>query len=245
MMRRRVLALGISGRWARIVLAGALFAALAASAQSPPGCPPTARDAGITDRESAQVGGEVGATRPLMRNVQRTSFPELAKVDLRVRAFHSQSDYLRTRFSISRFLLLRRMRYFIDVNPALFRQQAPTDGVCSILAHELVHVVSISHGNRIRQFGLVRLLSKRHTAKFERGTDLEAIHRGYGEGLKSFRSWLYTHIPPSKLADKQRNYFSPEEITAIQQKLREQPDLFVYWSRHVPLSRQEIQSSPK
>ena len=35
-------------------------------------------------------------------------------VNLRVRTFRSPSDYFRTRFSVSRFLLLMRMRYFVD-----------------------------------------------------------------------------------------------------------------------------------
>ena len=77
--------------------------------------------------------------------------------------------------------------------------------------------------------------------KFERGADLEAIHRGFGDGLKTYRTWVYAHIPPGKLQQKLRNYFSPEEITAIQVKLREQPDLFQYWSLHVPTNLQEIQ----
>src|SRR5881397_297847 len=82
----------------------------------------------------------------------------------------------------------------------------------------------------------------RGTAKFERRTDLEAIHRGYGDGLKSYRTWVYSHIPPNKLPEKLHNYFSPEEIAAIQMKLREQPDLFAYWRKHVPTNLQEIQN---
>jgi hypothetical protein len=77
--------------------------------------------------------------------------------------------------------------------------------------------------------------------KFERGADLEVIHRGFGDGLKTYRNWVYSHVLPSKLQAKLRNYFSPEEITAIQVKLREQPDLFQYWSLHVPTNLQEIQ----
>ena len=124
----------------------------------------------------------IGATGTVLLDISGTSFPELAHVDLRVRSFRSQSDYFRTRFSLSRFLLLMPMRYFVDVNPALFQEQAPSDGVCAILAHELVHVVSLSRGNRIRRLGLVRLLSKRtDCTKFERRADLEAIHRGYGD----------------------------------------------------------------
>ena len=135
-----------------------------------------------------------------------------------------------------------RMRYFVDVNPALFQEQAPSDGFCAILAHELVHVVSLSRGNRIRRLGLVRLLSKGQIRKFERRTDLEAIHRGYADGLKSYREWVYGHIPPSKLQEKQRNYFSPEEIDAIEKKLLEQPDLFAYWSEHVPMNLRAIEN---
>jgi hypothetical protein len=137
------------------------------------------------------------------------------------------------------------MRYFIDVNPSLFHGQAPAEGICAVLAHELAHVVSLSQGNRIRRFGLVRLLSHGYTAKFERGTDLEAIHRGYGDGLKSYRTWVYTHIPPEKLAEKRRNYFSPEEIAAIQVELQAQPELLVQWRRQVPENLAAIENGRK
>jgi hypothetical protein len=194
-------------------------------------------------REQADAG--IGAATAVIQKIRGTSYPELTHVDLRVRTFRSQSDYFRTRFSLSRFLLLMRMRYFVDVNPALFQEQAPSDGVCAILAHELVHAVSLSRGNRIRRFGLVRLLSKEQAAKFERRADLEAIHRGYGDGLRSYRIWVYAHIPPNKLQEKRRNYFSPEEIAAIQKKVQERPDLFAYWSTHVPANLQEIQNGQR
>lgn len=169
-----------------------------------------------SDGESGQTNAAISTVSTVILEVRRTSFPELAHVDFRVRTFRSHADYLRTRFSLSRFLLLMPMRYFADVNPALFQEQAPSDGVCAIVAHELAHIVSLSRGNRIRRFGLVRLLSKRQTAKFERRTDLEAINRGYGDGLRTYRKWVYAHIPPHKLPEKRRNYFSPEEIGALQ-----------------------------
>ncbi len=136
------------------------------------------------------------------------------------------------------------MRYFVDVNPTVLQRQAPSDGTCAIAAHELVHVASLSHGNRIRRLGLIRLISERYTAKFERGADMEAIHRGYGGGLKAYRTWVYDHIPPDGLQQKLRTYFSPEEILAIQMKLQKQPDLFEYWKRHVPTNLHEIQQTP-
>lgn len=231
-----------AGCQAGLALAGVLCAPWSAFGQSPQtrptaSCPPA-------DQQASLVGSSA-ATEPVIQKLRGASFPELASVDLRVRTFQSQSDYLRTRFSMFRFLFVMRMRYFVDINPALFQQQAPPDGVCAILAHELVHVVSLNRGNRIRRFGLVRLLSKSSTVKFERAADLDAIHRGYGDGLKSYRNWVYAHIPADKLQEKRRNYFSPEEIAAIQEKTQKQPDPFVYWSKHVPLNLQEIQGGPK
>src|SRR6266566_2709916 len=55
------------------------------------------------------------------------------------------------------------------------------------------------------------------------------IRRGYGNGLKSYRRLVYAHIAPSKLQTKLHNYFSPEEIAAIQMKVQEHPDLLAHW----------------
>jgi|SRR5579864_465747 len=238
-----------------IGVAGLLFATRPAESQSEPArvivsCPPGNQSAAFkpfstmySRGESVQTDAVVSTVSTVIQEVQRTSFPELAHVDLRVRIFRSHADYFRTRFSFSRFLLFMPMQYFTDVNPALFQEQAPSDGVCAILAHELVHIASLSRGNRVRRFSLVRLLSKRQTAKFERRTDLEAIHRGYGDGLKSYREWVYAHIPSDKLPEKRRNYFSPEEIGAIQIFLEKQPKLFEFWRAHVPMSLREIQKN--
>ena len=240
----------------RTVLACAgIFLSVSAICQSDPaalmpGCLPTNEQALPAElpqtrtfaSKREQGNPRMGAVGKVLQDIQSTSYPELAHVDLRVRSFRSQSDYFRTRFSLSRFLLPMRMRYFVDVNPAVFQEQAPSDGVCAILAHELVHVVSLSRGNRIRRLGLVRLLSEGQITKFERRADLEAIHRGYGDGLKRYREWVYGHIPPSKLQEKRRNYFSPEEIAAIEKRLLEQPNLFSYWSEHVPMNLRAIEN---
>jgi len=180
----------------------------------------------------------------LVTQIRQSSYPQLAPIDLRVKTFHSNADYFQTRFSLSRFVLLRRMRYFVEVNLDLFSRQAPAQGVCAILAHELVHIASLSQGNRLRRFGLVRLISKGFSRKFERRTDLEAIHLGYGDGLKTYRTWVYGHIPPASLAEKRKRYFSPEEISSLQEGLKRNSELLAYWRKHIPLSLPEITSSP-
>ena len=191
----------------------------------------------------ADHAGTASEIEQMVGDLRDHAFPELSRVDLHIGTFHSQADYFRTRFSVARFFSPLRMRYLVEVNPALLNQAPPPDGVCAVLVHELAHVVTLSRGNRIRRLGLARLLSKKYTAQFERRTDLEAIHRGYGDGLKSYRTWVYDHIPSNKLEEKLRNYFSPAEIATIQMKLQEQPDLFAYWSKHVPLSALEIQNA--
>ncbi len=188
----------------------------------------------------AEDRGEVVAA---IRALKDASFPELKGITVEAGQFQSEADYFRTRFSVGRFLFLRPMRYRVEVNLKLFSEQPPPEGVCAILAHDLVHVADLNRGNRIRRFALVRLLSGAHTAKFERRTDLEAIERGYGEGLRSYRTWVYAHVPADKVQEKRRRYFSPEEITVIERALREKPELLGYWRKHVPMSLEEAQGA--
>src|SRR5262249_53007760 len=95
--------------------------------------------------------------------------------------------------------------------------------------------------NRIQLIGLARLATKGFTARFERWADLQAIARGYGEGLKEYRKWLYRSIPPESLEEKKRDYFSPEEIDQILLAARAQPDLITYWLKHVPRNLNQLQ----
>ena len=149
-----------------------------------------------------------------MERVRAASYPELAGKDIRVRPLQSESDYLQARFDAARFLLGRRMRYVILVNPGLNSQGAPEPGVNAIVAHELAHIAYYAKGRRVRLLGLIRLLSPAWRARFERATDKEAIRRGYAPGLKEYRRWLYTHVPAGKLKAKLRDYLSPDEIDA-------------------------------
>ena len=179
----------------------------------------------------------------IIREVIKDSYAELANADVRVQTFSSKSDYFRTTFSYQRFLFGMKMRYFIKVNPRFLELNAPEAGIRAILAHELGHVFYFQQKNRLRLFGLLRLASKGYTTKFERWTDLQAISRGYGEGLKAYRRWLYDHIPASKLAEKHRNYFSPEEIDLLQAKIKQNPALMKQWLNHVPMNLKEIEAA--
>ena len=88
----------------------------------------------------------------------------------------------------------------------------------------------------------MRLVSAPFAARFERGADLEAIALGYGPGLESFRTWLYRNVPASRMEEKKRDYFSPEEIEAILQAAQRNPRIMAVFSACVPRGLAEIKS---
>jgi hypothetical protein len=155
----------------------------------------------------------------LVREVRSSSFPELRERDIRVRQFTSSSDYFQARFSIWRFLAVRRMNYVIRVSAAPALVTAPEEGKRAIIAHELAHVAYYANGNRLRLVGLIRLASKGFRERFEKRTDVEALQRGYAQGLRQFRVWLYQNVSPSVQQEKRRDYLTPEEIDAIQRRI--------------------------
>ena len=89
--------------------------------------------------------------------------------------------------------------------------------------------------------GLVRLLSSSFNSRFERKADLQIIALGYGPGLQSYREWLYRNIPASRMEEKKRDYFSPEEIAAILRAERQHPEVMRVFARCVPLSLTDIE----
>jgi hypothetical protein len=180
-------------------------------------------------------------TRLLIEEIRAASFPELKDAIIKVELLRSDADFFRTRFSLPHFFMGRRMRFLLKVNPRVFELGAPDTAVRAIIAHELAHVVYYQR-KRLCLLGLTRLASKKFTARFERWTDLQAISRGYGEGLQEYRRWLYQHVPARKLREKQRNYFSPEEIAAIQAGLQRRAELLAHWLKKVPLSLMEIEA---
>lgn len=183
-------------------------------------------------------------TRKLVEEIRAASFPELSGVIIKVELLQHEADFFRSRFTFLPFLTGRHMQYVLKVNPAVYTRNVPEAGVRAIIAHELAHVVWYRQRKRIRLFGLACLLSGKYSARFERRTDLAAIERGYGAGLKEYRNWLYQQIPARKVAEKRRNYFSPEEVDAILARTRQRPELFAWWARYVPLSLAEIVARP-
>ena len=180
----------------------------------------------------------------LVERIRTSSYPELQTTQIQVRSFKSASDFFRARPRIPDFFVKKNLRYVVLVNPRAYELEVPEDGVEAIIAHELSHVAYLKKRNRLRLLTMVRLLSKSFAANFERRTDLDAISRGFGEGLKVYRHWLYQHIPQQSLAEKRRNYLSSEEIDAILLRIRQCPQLLDSWLKKPPRNLQEVQRQP-
>lgn len=172
--------------------------------------------------------------------VSARSFPEIKTEKLKIKLFHSESNFFKARFSICRYLTFQRMRHNVYVNPVVLERKLPEVALEAVLAHELSHVAYYTRKNRFELLGLVRLLNGKATVEFERKADLDAIGRGFGEGLIAYRRWLYQQISPKEEAAKRKIYFSPAEIELIMRALHEKPELFASWKKNVPLSIEKV-----
>ncbi|MBS1786950.1 MAG: hypothetical protein JST85_04475 [Acidobacteria bacterium] len=192
---------------------------------------------------AASTDDTVERARRIAEEVKAKSFPQLRNTEIIIRLFDSRTDYFQTRFTFPSFLFGKRLKCLMKVNRKVFADNIPEEGLRAIIAHELGHALYYQSRHRLKLLGLVRLLDKDFAARFERATDLRAIALGYGDGLKTYRRWLYANISPNKLSEKKRDYFSPEEIDAVQSKLCDQPKLIELWLRRPPRSLAEIEAA--
>ena len=177
----------------------------------------------------------------LVDGVRDRSYPRLKDAEVTMRDLRSDSVFFETRFTFSSYFFARKLRYMMMFNPEAMSLHVPEDGLRAIVAHELAHIDYFQGESRISLLGLVRLLSPSFTSRFERKADLEAIVLGYGPGLQQYRAWVYRNIPPNRVAEKKRDYFSPEEIEAILQAEKQNPDIMRTFGRCIPRDLAEIE----
>lgn len=182
-------------------------------------------------------------TRQIISGIINDSYSEIKIKKIEIKTFESDKNYFKARFSYSRFLTFQKMRHIIYVNPKVFKLKTSENAIRSILAHELAHVLYYTEKNRFELIGLISLTSGEFTAQFERKADLEAIKRGYGEGLIEYRNWLYQNIPNNDIKSKKRNYFSPDEIKLILKIIKDKPQMFKIWRKKIPKNIYEIKKS--
>ena len=200
----------------------------------------------LTDFAAAQIVGaqldSVVKTKKMIEEVARQSFPEIKLHKIRVKTFESRKSFFKARYSVWRYATFQRMRHLVFVNPGAFERKLPEQAFRSIVAHELAHVSYYTRKNRFELLGLLRLMNSEAEAGFERKADLEAIARGYGEGLIEYRDWLNEQLTKVESAKKSRTYFTSEEIRLVIRALAEKPGLMERWKRDVPRDIEEIKN---
>lgn len=182
---------------------------------------------------------------PVVAGVRAASFPQLKDLEITLHSMHSNYIYFESRFTFSSFFFARKLRYMILFNPEAIARNVPSEGLRAIVAHELAHVDFFNRQSRMGLASLIQLFWAPWAARFERSADLEAIALGYGPGLESYRTWLYRNVPASRMEEKKRDYFSPEEIETIRQATARNPKMMAVFTTCVPRDREEIEQESR
>jgi len=195
--------------------------------------------------QPAQASEQIGAW---VRSLVQEAYPELNAESLTISTFSEPDSYFQSNFE-PLSLLNAHPVYKIQYNPLIWQKQCPPEAIKGILAHELAHTLDYHQGkipglflllNQIRLYPGLR--------RYERRTDLQAIYRGYGQGLKRYRDWIYAQLSLEERIRKQEIYFTPTEITLIEnafklaEKSNQREALFQYWYAQTPLNQSEIQA---
>lgn len=110
--------------------------------------------------------------------------------------------------------------YTIEYDPVLLTDPPEPVALAAILVHELGHVDDylLMNSDEVLEFavwyGTADPMTDDDLAAYERATDEKALERGCAEGLSAMREWIYAHSDATVRAEKERNYYTPEEIEA-------------------------------
>ncbi|MEQ1506921.1 MAG: hypothetical protein ABMB14_32135 [Myxococcota bacterium] len=164
---------------------------------------------------------DADALAALVAEVGRAAYPALAGVDVGIAPVDGLA-YLRAWTELDTVLLddgLART-YTVQYDPALLADPPAPDALAALLVHELGHVSDYvaMDSEALAAFavwyGTQDPLTSESLAAYERATDAQALDRGCADGLAAARDWIYAHASPDVLAEKQHNYYTPDEIAA-------------------------------
>lgn len=154
-----------------------------------------------------------GELDSLLHEVRDALFPELVAVSLTLVELDSETDYFQANLDYGTVSAPPLERdYRILYNPRLFEGGPSQPAIVAILAHELTHIVDYTEmeSSELVEFGIWYATSD--TADYERQTDEAALWLGCADGLIDYRVWLYNNIPDSAVEDKERTYYTPDQI---------------------------------
>ncbi|MGE3728880.1 MAG: hypothetical protein AB7I41_25255 [Candidatus Sericytochromatia bacterium] len=188
---------------------------------------------------------------PLLREIISEAYPELAGITLTTGSFSEPDSFFQSNFELLS-LFSEHPIYRIEINPQLWQNPPPPLALKAVLAHELAHTLDYHQG---KIPGILHILNQlrlyESLRSYEHHTDLQAIFRGFGPGLKAYREWLYLRLTAQAIERKKAIYYSPEEIEALMlalsrsEKQGKKEALMRYWRENVPLNLEAIQQDLK
>lgn len=180
----------------------------------------------------------------MIKTLVAEDFPELQKYQIKVGAFEEKDSFFQSNFE-PLSLFGNHPVYKVEYNPRLVALKCPSKAVKAILAHELSHTLDYVKGGVPGIIGIGAQLLV-NTPRYEHRTDLQAIFRGYGEGLIMYREWIYPLLTPEDLQHKKQVYYQPQEIELLMsaytaaQSTGQKEALLAHWLAQVPMSEAEI-----
>lgn len=140
---------------------------------------------------------------------------ELRGFRVELETFRSRADYMKS--GVRPLTIARkpaRRTYVVYVNERLLGDAPSDDALRAILVHEAKHIVDYTRMSSWRFLTWAAQYVLRPQTAYERQTDLAALTRGLGCGLMEYRVWLYRRIDAKTRAQKERDYYTPNEIAA-------------------------------
>jgi len=182
-----------------------------------------------------------GQVIEIIDKLKSDSFPELLNTRIELGSVESDSVFLESRPKLFSLFWPFKIRYLVNINPKLYEAELPLFALEGILAHELAHTSFYISKGRFGTImtGLVFLNHDKHVA-FERSTDIDAITRGYGEGIKMYRQIMFRNLSQAQKKIKAERYYTDEEIDSLVAAHQNYPELRDMWMKNPPLNLNSI-----
>jgi len=194
------------------------------------------------DQDKVELLTSIKQVMPLIEQIIERSFPELNNTKIVLGSVKSDSVFLESR-PVIHSLLSFKVKYKITINPKLLQLNLPLFALEGILAHELAHTAYYVTRGRLKTALTIFVFFNHHKhVAFERLTDIDAITRGYGKGIKAYREIVFQGLSENQKRIKSERYFSVEELDEIIAAHQYYPQLREGWLKEPPLNIARIQN---
>lgn len=158
---------------------------------------------------------DVAGVQASLDGVRQALYPELDGASIALQPVSSETSFFAASVDLQSLDgVTENRRYVVQYAEELFALGPPADGVVAILAHELAHVLHYTGLSQEELIEFALWYAQGDIAAYERETDEQALERGCAAGLISYREWLYGVVDAETRAEKERDYYTPEEIRA-------------------------------